>query len=213
VLVRSEDAAYYAWVLAALSPWAYVEQPKHKGTGKLPPPLATLAAREGIKATNKLCDVVTGSERHRGDIMTLKNAICEKASYVDERDRLGMAIRGWEARGGHWRLQVLSALLVEAIAAVDGTKKPVAYDQLLAGWQTFLDHLQELDLMEAPSLKRLIDGTQLAKALGVKPGKWMNKAMDICMEWQLRNPTATDPAGAVDEVRSRADEIEGYPRK
>jgi hypothetical protein len=64
--------------------------------------------------------------------------------------------------------------------------------------------------MEAPSLKRIIDGNQLAKALGVNPGKWMAKALEVCVAWQLRHPDATGPAGAVVEVSKRREEL-GIP--
>ena len=136
-------------------------------------------------------------------IMSLKQAVCEQAPWKDERDRFGMAIRQWEARGGQWKLQVLSALLVERMQMPPGDD----VEKLLAGWQVFLDHLQSLDVMEAPSLKKIIDGTQLAKALGVKPGKWMAQALDVCVAWQLRNPEETDPSGAIEEVRSKKDEL------
>ncbi len=135
--------------------------------------------------------------------MSLKTAVLEGDSDSKKRDKFGMAIRHWESRGGHWKLQVLSALLVEAMEALPTVGK----EDFLGGWQTFLDHLQELDVMEAPSLKRSIDGTQLAKALGVRPGKWMAQALEICMAWQLRNPETTDPAGAVEEVNSKRDEL------
>lgn len=78
----------------------------------------------------------------------------------------------------------------------------------LGEWQLFLDHLQELDVLGAPSLKRIIDGTQLASALGVKPGRWMAGALDVCVAWQLRNPGVTDPAGAVEEVNSKRKELD-----
>lgn len=81
------------------------------------------------------------------------------------------------------------------------------YDDFIAGWQRFLDHLQDLDVMEAPSLQRIIDGTALANGLGVRPGKWMRQALDVCVAWQLRHPGVADPAGAVEEVRRRREEL------
>jgi hypothetical protein len=138
-----------------------------------------------------------------------------------------MAIRNWDAKGGYWRLQVLFGLLAEAMQrwSVEATSSSqycttcllptphsntfaAANDEFLGEWQLFLDYLQELDVINAPSLKRIIDGTQLAKALGVKPGKWMAKAMEVCVAWQLRHPNVTDPAGAVEEVSSRREELE-----
>lgn len=210
VLVRSDEAAYFAWNLAALSPWSYVEQPPHKGTGKAPPPFIIVAGREGIKASNKLADVVTASHRHRDEIMALKTAVCQKLPCIHERDRFGMAIRNWDARGGNWRLQALFALLVEALRVLDVSKAPEIDPKFLAEWQLFLDHLQELDVMDAPSLKRLIDGNGLAKALGVRPGRWMAPALDVCVAWQLRNPEAKDATGAIEEVKSKRVEL-GVP--
>ncbi|KAI0854190.1 hypothetical protein F5Y00DRAFT_2544 [Daldinia vernicosa] len=213
VLVRSDEAAYYAWVLAAICPWENVEPPKHSGKGKAPPPLGTLAAREGIKAPNKLCDLATAAHNNRTEIMSLVTAVSDKAPFIAERDRFGMAIRHWDSKAGHWRLQVLYAFLVEVMNGL-GTKSkdPAGMNEFLSKWQAFLDHLQELDVMEAPSLKRLIDGTQLTKALGLKPGKWLAQALEVCVAWQLRHPEATDPAGAVEEVRSKRAEL-GIPEK
>ncbi|RYP25514.1 hypothetical protein DL768_011478 [Monosporascus sp. mg162] len=213
VLVRSDEAAYLAWTLAAIAPFGPLGQPPHTGKGRPPPPYGAVAAREGIKAPNKLSDLCTAAYNHRAEIVSLKKAVIEGAPDIDQRDKFGMAIRHWDSRGGHWRLQVLSALLVEAMQVLAGgsdNSHIVSNEDFLQGWYAFLDHLQELDVMEAPSMKRLIDGTQLAKALGVKPGKWMAQALEVCVAWQLRNPEATDPAGAVEEVRSKRDEL-GIP--
>lgn len=85
----------------------------------------------------------------------------------------------------------------------------VDFNAIIRGWQELLDHLLKVDVMDAPSLKRLVDGTMLAEALGgVKRGKWMMQALDVCIAWQLRNPGETDPAGAIEEVRARAQELQ-----
>jgi hypothetical protein len=43
--------------------------------------------------------------------------------------------------------------------------------------------------------------------LGVKPGKWTGAALDVALAWQLRNPGVEDPAGAIEEVRRRKEEL------
>lgn len=115
VLVTSDEAAYFAWNLAAVIPYSHITEevplPKARGTV----PLTTLVAREGIKAPNKLCDVITAAYRHRAEILSLKRNFGAGKSRAIERGTVGMAIRKWDSHGGHWRVQVLYTLLVEAI--------------------------------------------------------------------------------------------------
>lgn len=120
LLVRSDDAAKLAWLLAALCPWAEVAVPIHSSPGgKAPLPLATVVAREGIKANNRICDAITGAFRHREEISHLKKALVDQEPWVYERDKLGMMIRRWDARGGTWKSQVVLAILVEAMASTE----------------------------------------------------------------------------------------------
>ena len=122
-LVRSDDARYLAWILAALTPWSAIPLPPYNTAGKQPLPLGALAAREGVKLENKLCNVVTGAFRHYEQIITLKEAITHNLNYIQERDTLGMDIRRWESHGGHWRLQALFALFVEVISKSETSSK------------------------------------------------------------------------------------------
>lgn len=88
-------------------------------------------------------------------------------------------------------------------------------DHLLAGlppystsWLKFLDHIEELGLADAPSMKPLVDGRLLSKSLGVNGGRWMGRALDVCLAWQFRNPGVEDPAGAIEEVKRRREELQ-----
>ena len=83
----------------------------------------------------------------------------------------------------------------------------VGYEPFLAKWQQFLDHIVDMDLLEVATCKRIIDGKQLSNELNARPGVWMAPALDLIMAWQLRNPTVTDPRGAIEEVRARAAEL------
>ncbi|KAL6412369.1 CCA tRNA nucleotidyltransferase, mitochondrial [Ilyonectria robusta] len=212
LLIHNEDGFYCSWNLAAVSPWMTVDHPPNpKRKANAPPPVA-VAAREGFKAPNKLTDIITASYRNRSEILSLKKAVCSREAFINERDRFGMAIRRWDAQVGSWRLQVLNAILVEVMEVLQQWSSEDAKGQteFLAGWKDFLDHLAKLDVLEAPSLKRLLDGRQLAKALGTKPGIWTGKALDVCVAWQLRHPEENDPAGAIEEVRQRREEL-GIP--
>lgn len=203
LLVTTEESRYYAWALSTLTPWEQLPDDPPLKSGKPALPLSTQAAREGFKAPNKLSDIVTAAHRHRPAILALKRLVCEKDGKMNKRDHFGMSIREWDNRGGNWRLQVLFAILVDVAGRTGSTTR----EATLKEWLRFLDHLVELDVMNAPSLKRLIDGKYLSDALGVKPGKWMGEALEVVMAWQLRNPGVEDPAGAVEEVRKRKGEL------
>ncbi|QUC16190.1 uncharacterized protein UV8b_00431 [Ustilaginoidea virens] len=212
LLIPSDDSGYVAWNLAALSPWMVMASPP-SGNRKSALPPASMAAREGLKAPNKLTDTITASHMHRKEIMELKRMACGKEAMTGSRHVLGMAIRKWDSHGGFWTLQVLNALLVEAMETMSiwpgaGDR---ARDAFIRGWQRFLDQIVGMDLYDAPFLKRLLDGRSLAKAIGAQPGRWTGKALDVCLEWQFRNPTEKDPSGAIAEVRRRWEEL-GIPR-
>lgn len=72
-------------------------------------------------------------------------------------------------------------------------------------YTSFLAHLRKLDILDAYSLKPLLDGKQLAKALDTPPGPWMKDALDVVMAWQLRNPGVKDPAEAIEEVKKHGE--------
>jgi tRNA nucleotidyltransferase (CCA-adding enzyme) len=232
VLIRTDGDAYFSWNLAALSPWMKMEYPPGTKLKPKDPPLVVLVAREGFKAPNKLSDVAKASHRFREEIMALKVGVNESHPDTKKRDVVGMKIRDWERNGGFWRLQVLNALLVEAVDLLEtwpDTKTPsrgshppswhshpshadrssTERDDFLHGWQVFLDHLADLDVMDAPTLKRLVDGKELSKAFGAKGGLWTGRALDIFTEWQLRNPSATEPAEGLKEVWERRGELPG----
>lgn len=124
ILARNAEEEYLAWLLAAFVPYADAAAPEPaKAGGKTPPPVAASVAREGIKATNKVCDVLTASIRNLEEIRFLKDRAVTRIRYpyrrvegedASARDVLGMAIRRW---GASWRSQVVYALLYEVADA------------------------------------------------------------------------------------------------
>ncbi|KAL6700234.1 poly A polymerase C-terminal region-like protein [Trichoderma pleuroticola] len=209
ILVDDDESTYLAWNLAAVSPWIPVEDRsgRKQKANALPP--VGIIAREGFKASNKLTTIMAACHKHRAEILELKEAVCESTLKIHERDTFGMAIRKWEAVGGNWKLQVLGVILADAMEKLEdfpaGDSKD--RDEFIRGWDKFLKHLAELDVYDAPNLKRIIDGRALAKALGISPGIWTGRALDICMAWQLRNPGETNPDGAVQAVRDKSQEL------
>lgn len=214
LLICSTEDAYVAWVLAALCPWMSVQQlPGPAPKGKYVP-VSALVAKESFKAPNKVSATIAASQTHLTEILDLKRAVIESEPVAQQRDQLGMKIRHINA-SGPWKLQLLNALLVEAAneleiwdkVATKDAEAPDRQDTFLQGWQKFLDHLHDLDIWDVCSMKGLMNGQELAVHLGVKPGRWTGRALEMSMEWQLRNPGVTDREGAINEVRRRAHEL------
>lgn len=94
----------------------------------MPPPVASMIAREGIKGTNKVCDIITSSINNNQEIYGLVRKLSEQKRRPNRqlegedalaRDVLGMAIRRW---GPTWRLQTIFALLVNVADGPEATK-------------------------------------------------------------------------------------------
>ncbi|KAJ4368121.1 CCA tRNA nucleotidyltransferase, mitochondrial [Neocucurbitaria cava] len=201
-LIRNGDEQYLAWVCATVIPWADAPTVPHPKPAQRPFFPCYLVAREGFKAPNKICDVVAASLSNGEEIRGLI-AHCAKglrrpdtvipANDPTARDTLGMAIRHW---GSTWRTQVFFNLVYEIVL------DPTSRDGCLRSYGAFLTHLSKLDILDADTFRPLLKGTDLAKALGTKPGPWMKDALDVVMAWQLRNPGATNLADAIEAVKA-----------
>lgn len=140
LLVRDDDERYLAWVISAMTPYRDAPQPEAPGPNKkAPPPIPTGVIREGIKSTNKVCEIITLSVRNMNEITKLVDGVdvqkrrahkLPEAEDFTGRDTLGMAIRRW---GPTWRSQVVYALLVELIERpndIDGKLVDGRYDRI-----------------------------------------------------------------------------------
>ncbi|KAI4727603.1 poly A polymerase C-terminal region-like protein [Aureobasidium sp. EXF-10728] len=196
IFVRDAEERYLIWLLSAVVPYRDAPSPPAVEGKKPPPPVATSVAREGIKATNNVCNVITNSIKNHSEISMMVND--SNSRKRPAREDLGMAIRRW---GSTWRSQTAFALMVNV------ADEPSAAKSHLSAFSNFLEYVQELDLLDAHTLKPILDGKALTKALGVPTGPWMKDALDVVMRWQLRNPGKKDTAEAVEEVRIAKDQF------
>lgn len=77
-------------------------------------------------------------------------------------------------------------------------------------YATWLQNLESQNLLDVDAMKPLVSGNDVTKALGVKNGPWMKKALDIAVESQLRYPDQNVKADAIAEIVRRRDEL-GIP--
>ncbi|CAK1358398.1 unnamed protein product [Cercospora beticola] len=202
-LMRDHEEEVLAWQLSAMVPYRNAPFPEPLQPGKkAPPPIPVQVAREGVKAPNKICEVINAAVRNQSEISDVVDRLYQKKRRPDKviegddpsaRDVLGMAIRRW---GPSWRSQVMYSLLVE----VANTQDQV--EAIERRYTTFVEHLRQLELTDVCAFKPLMDGKELAKAIGIKPGPWMKDALDVVMAWQLRNPGTADTAKAIEEVKN-----------
>jgi tRNA nucleotidyltransferase (CCA-adding enzyme) len=120
-LLRNSEEQYLAWICTTLMPWA--DSPTVPNPKPLQRPFyaAYLVAREGIKAPNKICDVIAASLKDGEEIRQFveqcysssKRKIAANSEVAaTTRDGCGMAIRRW---GPTWRSQVVFSLLYELV--------------------------------------------------------------------------------------------------
>ncbi|CAF9927268.1 CCA tRNA nucleotidyltransferase, mitochondrial [Imshaugia aleurites] len=213
ILLGSPEDLYHAWILTCFVPWAREPPKSRQKSSKRPMSAAGLAAREGIKAENKICRLVDDAVFHLQDIVEKKGAICHEdqttplpstrdpgVSAGAQREIQGLAIRKW---GSSWRSSVMYALLTE----IAETKTETDSGAVLDGYSSWLSHLSSLNLLHVDQLEPIVKGDELMKVFNTKGGKWVSAALDLEIQWQLRNPDRKDAAGAIAEVVQRKDEL------
>ena len=120
ILLRDGQDRYHAWLLAIILPWASIPAEEYAKPGtKAGLPLPAMVAKEGIKATNKVCEIIASACNNMKEIESLQRKVVTQTKDPDSldnkdeyvgRDTLGMAIRRW---GPTWRSQVFLALLLD----------------------------------------------------------------------------------------------------
>jgi hypothetical protein len=120
-LIRSKEDRFLAWISSAIIPLVDAPEPQPLKNGKRSPPFGTIVAREGLKAPNKVTELITSSIWNMEEIRSLK----EKEENA--RDVLGLAIRKW---GATWRLQVLFLILYDILNAPENKQSKCSRKQL-----------------------------------------------------------------------------------
>ena len=213
ILLRSPEDIYHAWLLTCFVPWAREPPKSSQKPSKRPVTAASLAAREGLKAENKIYRLVDDATSHLQDIIEMKDAFNHEDQTANlllkrkqgngaktQREIQGSAIRKW---GSNWRSSVMYALLTE----VAETKTETHRRAVLDGYTSWLSRLSSLKLLDVDQLKPIVTGNELMEAFNTKGGKWVSAALECVMEWQLRNPDLTDAASAIAEVKERKEEL------
>ena len=133
LLLPTEEDVFHAWVVVCFVPWARVPQRQLvKPTSKKFSCAASIAAKEGIKANNKILKIVDNAVSCLEEISSMKNTVAHGSSLPTsplkrkhetiDRVSQGQAIRRW---GIHWRNSMLYAILTEVGENVTNAGKQV----------------------------------------------------------------------------------------
>lgn len=120
ILIRDESEAYYAWLIAALTPWIDVPDRVSQGPRAKPnPPRSAEVARDSLRSDNKTISLL------RGASMNWRNIISFKSSHINGdlngtpaeiRQQTGLHLRSWNK---DWRLCLVAAILQEVMQGRD----------------------------------------------------------------------------------------------
>ena len=128
ILLRDSEDRYLAWMMSCFVPWARVEKPTLNSKNLTT--LAAIAAREGIKADNKLTKIIENAVLKLESVIKMKDyVVCwtkssklplEMRDQSSIREIQGQAVRHW---GPHWRSIAIYALLVQLSEVRDESGK------------------------------------------------------------------------------------------
>ncbi|EGE81284.1 Poly(A) polymerase [Blastomyces dermatitidis ATCC 18188] len=199
-LIRDENERYFAWFLTALAPWVTIADPVPPKPSKPTVPRATTVARDSLRADNKAASIISAASKNYQTIWDikssfLKNEIADTPS--ETRVKIGLFIR---TLSHDWRLCFVLAMLLEVMRGQEA-------DHVFHNYEKLLSYIENTNLLDVCSLRSPINGRDIINALGVKTGPWMSKAVDMVIEWQLRNPDEASKEAAINEVLRRKDEL------
>lgn len=153
--------------------------------------------QEALKPAKRHIDILRAATKNLGSIMDTL-LIPASRSVLGSRAELGMYIY---RLGESWRSQYLYAMLH---LNGKGADSPVV---IMTKCQALFEKLEELELLDAPSTKPIVNGEELKAALGrARPGKWMTTANQWLLEWQFGHPRSTKE-DAVQMILGRRKEL------
>lgn len=169
------------WTMAAYVPWQNSESE------------VVSAARLAIRTTNVaskiLGDAIKNRERLRAMVVMV-----EQGKGV--RGEVGMILR---SAGSTWPSQVMYSVLCDT--AVE------EYEVVIKRYSTFLQWLDAEKMMQAASIRPILNGNEVKAALEIsKAGSWLKDAIDKVVEWQFDFPQGTAEE-AKEYIRSKRGEF------
>ncbi|KAK2745402.1 CCA tRNA nucleotidyltransferase, mitochondrial [Myotisia sp. PD_48] len=224
ILARDSEEEFYAWIVTALSPWSRVTAKLADPMPKKPLPRSALVARDSIKCPNRIIAILATASTHQQLIADIIGKFADGmlgSSLADTRWEFASLLR---KLGSDWRPCFIQSMLIQIMEGKERDSgklyrwflymppnsktvpQILTCPLVLAVFKNFhnaLRFLEQENLLGVVDLRPLINGHTIAKALNKTPGPWMANAMEIIVEWQIRNPDRTDVNEALEEVKKK----------
>ncbi|ENH62962.1 CCA tRNA nucleotidyltransferase, mitochondrial [Fusarium oxysporum f. sp. cubense race 1] len=199
-LMESEKQKDMLWAMVVYAPLAGPDTKGHK--------LAVDEAINALKGTRQLYKLIESS---LGNLESIRSTMELVIGSTPSRGTIGMMIRKW---GVFWGLQVLFSALGEIVYLKPRPESPAPsqgeIDKVLQRHEALLSFAQKQRLNSVSSIRPILDGNAIKKALGVKQGgKLLARAIEVLLEWQLDHKEA-DEAAAEAWLLSQRDKL-GLP--
>lgn len=143
--------------------------------------VATFVVQDSLKLPNRDAKDVDNALAH---VDKLQQATAD----AFDRVKAGLLIR---SIGAQWEICRDVALVQELADAGSVDEAAEARALVLKRYDTFSSQVRDAGLDGVWELKPLLNGNDLVKQLGVKPGPHMKELLDRIMAWQLFNPEKT----------------------
>ncbi|KAJ2083682.1 CCA tRNA nucleotidyltransferase, mitochondrial [Coemansia sp. RSA 988] len=155
--------------------------PYHSATvadGRRTAALASVVVRDGLKLSGN--DAGTTAALHA---LAPRLAAAAEACAAGEmgRQALGLLVRD---AGARWAAAAVFAAAVDVYCGMQPVDAAAKYAALA-------DAIDAHGLVEAYTLKPLVDGRAAARILGIRPGPGIRDVLEQVMAWQLDHPEAT----------------------
>ncbi len=120
---------------------------------------------------------------HKSKVSDIINSDPSISKLSFTRRSVGLLIK---ELGEKWIIFITYSLIIDITNNNDDS-----IDLIIQQYESLLDYIHNEKLQESWKLKQLIDGKDISKITGKKPGPWMKTILEKIIGWQLENANGT----------------------
>ncbi|KAL1919406.1 uncharacterized protein VTP21DRAFT_2099 [Calcarisporiella thermophila] len=179
--VTTEDQQRFMWLVSALMPYrSMVAMDKKKEV-----PAVHFIIREGLKFANSDNETISKLMHYRS---TIQEAVRKHEAGALTRVKLGtliMDIASTKVMQPSWPLTITTSLIDELLPLYEQLDTSEQVASIIQRYQALMQMIRDEHLEECWRMRPLLDGKEVAKLLGIRPGPVIRNLLQDVLEWQL----------------------------